>query len=185
MSSLATIARPYSTASFDFSIEKKCTNEWQIMLQNISAIVTNPECQSIMSNPKLKQEQQYNFFGAFNILTSEYQSNFLRLLIQNKRIAVIPEIAAQFTDLKNKHDQRCESTITSCYELTQQQQQQIVANLTKKYGCTIVANFIVDEKLIGGLRIQVSNEITDYSISSMLKRLQYSLLNCEELIYAT
>jgi F-type H+-transporting ATPase subunit delta len=52
---------------------------------------------------------------------------------------------------------------------------QIVANLKRKYGSDLTAQFVVNKELLGGMRIRVGNDVWDSSVRNRLHRLQQQL----------
>jgi len=52
---------------------------------------------------------------------------------------------------------------------------EILANLQKKYGNDLTAEFVVDPQLLGGMRIRVGSDVWDGTVRSRLERLQQQL----------
>jgi F-type H+-transporting ATPase subunit delta len=52
---------------------------------------------------------------------------------------------------------------------------EILANLKKKYGNDLTAEFVVDLALLGGMRIRVGNDVWDGTVRGRLERLQQQL----------
>ena len=51
----------------------------------------------------------------------------------------------------------------------------LVANLKKKYGSDLTAEFVVNPQLLGGMRIRVGSDVWDGSVRNRLERLQQQL----------
>ncbi len=51
---------------------------------------------------------------------------------------------------------------------------EIKANLEKVYGAGLEVNFVINPKLIGGLRIQVGSDLYDGSVKTRLEKLEQS-----------
>src|SRR6266850_7053054 len=56
------------------------------------------------------------------------------------------------------------ATIETATELPPESSAQIVANLQRKYGSDLTAQFVVNEKLLGGMRIRVGSDVWDSSV---------------------
>ena len=51
----------------------------------------------------------------------------------------------------------------------------LVANLKKKYGNDLTTDFVVNPKLLGGMRIRVGSDVWDGTVRNRLERLQQEL----------
>jgi F-type H+-transporting ATPase subunit delta len=67
------------------------------------------------------------------------------------------------------------ATIESASELNPQTSAKIIANLKKKYGNDLTADFVVDPTLLGGIRVRVGSDVWDGSVRNRLQRLQQQL----------
>ena len=52
---------------------------------------------------------------------------------------------------------------------------ELVANLKKKYGTNLTAEFAVDPQIVGGMRIRVGSDVWDGTVRGRLERLQQQL----------
>ena len=103
------------------------------------------------------------------------QKNFVQVLADSGRLAVLPEIAALFDELRNQHEGVLDAQIASAYPLVQQQVDDIVATLAQKYGKQIKATVHVDADLIGGVSIKVGDEVIDASVRGKLAQMAGAL----------
>ena len=67
------------------------------------------------------------------------------------------------------------AVIESATELPPAAGQQVVANLTRKYGPGLTIQFAVNKELLGGMRIRVGSDVWDSSVRNRLQRLQQQL----------
>jgi F-type H+-transporting ATPase subunit delta len=58
---------------------------------------------------------------------------------------------------------------------------ELVANLKKKYGSDLTAEFVVDPQLLGGMRIRVGSDVWDGTVRGRLERLQQQLYSFRSL----
>ena len=65
--------------------------------------------------------------------------------------------------------------IESATALNEKTREQITGNLQRKYGNYLTTEFVVNEKLIGGMRIRVGSDVWDGSVRERLQRLQQQL----------
>ena len=95
MAELATIARPYAEALY-----KACASDLggtAVWLDELAVIAANLQLQQFAGNPGVSSEQTFELIsGVVQTKLPEAAKNFLRVVIENGRISVLPEIANQF-----------------------------------------------------------------------------------------
>ena len=105
----------------------------------------------------------------------KHQKNFVQVLADNGRLAQLPDIAALFEQSRDRHENVLEATIESAFELTDAQKAAIVDTLKKRFGKGIKATTTVNPELIGGVSIQIGDEVIDASVRGKLSQLAASL----------
>ena len=112
MAELATIARPYAEALFQAA--KADAPAAAVWLDELAAIAGNEQLRQFADNPKVTAQQVFDLFaGVAKQPLSDMARNFLRTVIDNGRVAALPEIAAQFHALKNAQAGRADATVVS------------------------------------------------------------------------
>jgi len=99
----------------------------------------------------------------------------MALLAENKRLALLPEIVQLFEAVKAEREGVLEAHVTSAFELSAAQLAGLVAKLESKFGRKISAAQSVDAELIGGVMIQVGDEVMDASVRGGLANLAVTL----------
>jgi len=102
--------------------------------------------------------------------------NFIGMLVDNGRIALLPEIERQFRELKNAHESMADAEILSAFPMDGAQVSDLVSALEKKFGRKLNAKVNVDSALIGGVRVTVGDEVLDQSVSARLQRMHTALV---------
>ena len=105
------------------------------------------------------------------------QRNFVRVLADNDRLIVLPEISGLFEELKHGHEGVKDAEISSAFALDEATLKNLVADLERKFGCRIKATVKVDAELIGGVRIAVGDEVIDASVRGKLAAMATALKN--------
>lgn len=174
MAELATIARPYANALFGAGRDSlEVTGEW---LQNVAGLADSADVQAFVADPKVGEEQVLQLFQkAVPAGLPDRGMQFLRLLVRNGRVAALPEIARQFAVLKNAHAGTAEAEVTSAYEMTAAQVDALRDILEKRFGKKLTLTVTVDETLIGGVRVQIGDEVLDTSVRARLAQLRQGL----------
>ena len=102
--------------------------------------------------------------------------NFIGMLAENGRLALLPEIEHQFRELKNAHESTADAEIVSAFPMEGAQISELVSALEKKFGRKLKATVSVDAGLIGGVRVTVGDEVLDHSVSARLQRMHTALV---------
>ena len=101
----------------------------------------------------------------------QQQLNFVQVLAENERLAVLPEIAQHFEVLRSGFENVVDARVTSAFPLSEAQVADIVSTLQAKYGRAVKVTVSVDADLIGGVSVQVGDEVMDASVRGKLAQL--------------
>ena len=105
MAENVTLARPYAEAAFQLA--KAATEatsalgSWQEALDRMAAAAADAQMRDCISNPRLQPGQLAQLFLDVVGSVSAEQQNFVRLLVENERLQVLPEIRELYVELKN------------------------------------------------------------------------------------
>jgi F-type H+-transporting ATPase subunit delta len=134
----------------------------------MAAVAADPDLRAATASPNVSANQAYGLFaGACGDLASEAQ-NLVRVLIENGRLALLPEIRKIYEELKNEREGVVEAVITSAHPLESGQVSALVADLERRFGRKINPRLHIDAELIGGARLQVGDEVIDGSVRGKL-----------------
>ena len=176
MAELATIARPYAEALFS-SAQPTDLASWSEQLSELAQIASAPELVLLVNNPQVSAADLSQLIvGIAKTKVSEKVLSFLRLLNQNQRLGVLSEIAAQFNLLKNQSEGAADVMITSAFPIEGEALSSLLASLKKRFGGKeLRSTILIDPSLIGGIRVQVGDEVLDGSVKARLAQMQMSL----------
>lgn len=177
MAELATIARPYAEALFRVA-EGGDISAWSTLVQELAQVAQLPEVLSVASSPKVSRTQVAELLLA--ALKSPrargaQAKNFVQMLVDNHRIALLPEIAEQFEALKNAREGAADVQIVSAFPLEGAQLAELVTSLERKFKRKLKPAVEVDSSLIGGVRVTVGDEVLDTSVRARLAGMQAAL----------
>ncbi|HNP36091.1 MAG TPA: F0F1 ATP synthase subunit delta [Woeseiaceae bacterium] len=180
-----TIARPYAQAAFDVANEAGELTSWSQSLALAGALLANGEVADFLSNPGLDGSQRLDFLtelfakaGASKLAGGDKQgTNFLKLLLEYGRVAVMPEISEHFEAFKAKVENTVDVTVTSAAALTDADRKEFAQALEKRLGRKVELKTEIDESLIGGAVIRAGDVVIDGSLRARLAGLTNALVN--------
>jgi len=171
-----TIARPYADAIFARAVETDALELWSDMLGLLAAVAQDPSVAGLIASPKLDRAQMTELFLDIGggRLSAEGQ-NLARLLVQNDRLAILPEIAALYEQLKSEHEGALDVHVVTAFPLKPAEEQKLVAGLKQKLGREIRITSETDPELLGGVRIRAGDLVIDGSVAGQLSQLANQL----------
>ncbi len=169
MAELTTIARPYAEAAFRIAREANALPVWSEMLRFLGAIAADPQVAAALDNPKLTAADKAALLLSIGGERLDATGrNFVRVLVEADRVAVLPQIRTLFEALKNDADGVAKARIDSAFPLSDAQTAELMAALEKRFGRKIEATVNVDPALGGGARITVGDTVIDGTIEAQL-----------------
>ena len=176
MSELTTAARPYAKAVFEMAHETGALTNWSAQLAAMSAVVAADGSAALLNHPRITKEQKAEILAeAAGDALDDQGRNLLRVLAENDRFVLLPEIATIFEQLKAEAEGAVEAEITSAQEISDEQQQAIAAALEKRLGREVKLVTKVDPSLMGGAIIRAGDLVIDSSIQGRLQEMKAAL----------
>ena len=176
MAELATIARPYAEALFKATRSSSDLPSLLAQVQALAAVAADPQLRQFADNPKVSDDQVFEVLSsAAGVSLTEACKNFLRTVIDNGRLAALPDMAAQFQTLVNAGSGISQATIYSAYPIEPEPLSDIVALLEKRFGRKLDASVALEPELIGGIRVVVGDEVLDTSVRARLQQMKLAL----------
>lgn len=167
----ATIARPYARAAFEHAHAASQLAAWGELLERASTVLADPRVQPLVGNPHVQRAELVAFVGELAGAADEKSKNFLRLLADNGRLALLPQIASQYAALRAEVENTVDVTVTSAMPLTAEQSQKLTEALTRRLRRTVRLTAAVDPSLIGGAVVQAGDFVVDGSLRGRVERL--------------
>jgi F-type H+-transporting ATPase subunit delta len=175
MAELATLARPYAEALFQVAVKGDLTqasNE----IDALSNVAANPQLRQFADAPSAGAAQVFDVItSVVKTPLSDASKNLLRTVIDNGRLSVLPEIAAQFHTLVNARSGVSDAIVYSAFAIEPTQLADVVAMLEKRFKRKLNASVQVQPDLIGGIRVVVGDEVLDTSVKARLEQMKAAL----------
>jgi len=174
MAELATIARPYAEALFKATAADLAGAA--VWVEALAVIAGNPQLQQFAENPNATAQQVFDVIaGVAKAPLNDAAKNFLRTVIDNGRLSVLPEIAAQFRTLKNAQSGSSDAVVYSAFAIDGAALADVKATLEKRFGRKLNVSVELQPELIGGIRVVVGDEVLDTSVKARLEQMKVAL----------
>ena len=194
MAERITVARPYARAAFETASARRQLAEWSRALAAAAAGVGEPAVQTLLGSPKLPKEQLAQIFielvgqelgetatapslarGPRLDPIGDSGANFIRLLAENRRLGLLPEIAQGFEQLRADAERTLEATVVSASPLDDNERAALAQALKRRLDREVTLQCETDPRLIGGAVIRAGDLVIDGSVRGKLERLSLAL----------
>jgi len=176
MAQLTTLARPYAKAVFEAAKDQNAIDQWDQALAFAAVVAADQEVANILANPGLSEQRKAELFvDCFEEPLPEALRNFLLILAENKRLALVPAISVLFRLYRSDFDQSVSLTIDTAFELSADEQQKLIDALSKKLERKVELETTVNQSLIGGAVVRTGDLVIDASVRGKLAKMAKAL----------
>ena len=173
MAELATIARPYAEALFKSTgSDLDGTSKW---LDELASLAADARLRQFADSPKVANQQVVDLIAGLADPLPDTGRNFLRTVVENGRLAALPEMAAQFRVLKNTQGGTSDAVVYSAFPIAPAALGEVSGALEKRFGRKLNLTVQEDPSLIGGIRVVVGDEVLDTSVKARLEQMKVAL----------
>jgi len=176
MSQAISVARPYAQAAFEEAQKLGELKNWSEMLTKASEAILLEDMQIVINSTRVTQAQltilMLAICGEKISLTAQ---NFIKLIVENKRLFVLPEIHQKYEELRAEAEKSMDVMVTSAFKLDESQKQKIVAALKVRMGREIKLTCETNRELLGGVIIRAGDKVIDGSARTHLSELANAL----------
>ncbi len=167
------IAEVYARALFDAASEAGRTDAVREQLgQFAQTLADTPDLQVFFYSPYFSTvEQKAGLTKALSGADPLF-SNFLDVLIDNRRMPVLPAARGRFEQLWEHANRQLPVEVTSAVELDKKTVEDIGQRIGEQTGQKIQLTSRVDPEILGGIVLRVGNSILDASIRNRLEQLR-------------
>lgn len=175
MADLITIARPYAKAAFDFAVEHNNIESWQKMLVLTSEVSKDEQIRNILTSDMKPDAIAQLFINICKDVLDEYSANFIKIMAENKRLALLPEVFVLFQQYCLEKASAADVDVISAVELTAEQLSKISTAVEQRLSRKVNLKCHIDKSIISGFIIRTGDMVIDSSIRGRLNRLSDAL----------
>ena len=175
---MSVVGDRYAESLFDLAKEENQVTQYLDDIKLVGEVLdSDPQIVQFFNHVLIENDKKIQLLDqSFKGNVDQYVLNFLKLLVQSRRIRYIDDIVKSYIKLSNQYLGIKESMIYTPYELTDQQIQDIEKAISQKENKKVTLKVSIDPSLLGGIKVQISNRIYDGTIKNKVEMLKKELL---------
>ncbi len=175
---MSVLARRYAAALADVALERDDGAETKKELRGfVGAFSASPDLRNFLASPavpKPAKQAVIEKLGA-RLKLGPAVRNFLFVIVDNRRMDVLREIAQAFEAELNARLGVAEADVTSARDLSKEERRDLTETLARLTGKRIEARYALEAGLIAGAVVRIGSTIYDGSVREQLNRLRARL----------
>lgn len=173
------VSKVYAGALMDLGEESGILSQIQEELGFLTDVFMQDRDLMIFLNaPVIAKEDKKRFVDKiFSGKLSQDIVNFLKVLIDNDRQSLLPEIHSFFIDLIDIANNTKRVQVISSSRLERKTLENIEKAISSKLGMKVLMQEEVNEKILGGIILKIDDKVIDGSILKDLKNIREKLLD--------
>lgn len=172
------VAKRYARALFNVALQQDILQSVEDDLTGICAVIAHSkELRRFIANPNATREQKMVLFEkTFSDRVTALTMHTIRLLMKRRRESTIQQLKHEFVILRREHDKVSYLYVTSATPLDPLQREGLVQKIQQATGRRVEADFEIDPKLIGGVKVMYDNFVLDGTARGYLDRMRDKIL---------
>jgi len=176
MAEAITVARPYAVAAWRHAQAEGKADLWAEMLELMADVVCNETMATIVTDPRVDADRLAQLMldicgGRIN----ETAESFVKLLVDNGKLSLMPEILSVFSALKSEAGGAVDATLLAAYPVNAKFEQAIAAAMQKKLNREVKFTTEEDKSLLGGVIVRAGDMVIDASVRGQIESLANEL----------
>ena len=167
---MITSGNDYAVALFILASENGKLDEFAKELGIIKDVFKeNPDYALLLGSPNIPKKERMSVIDtAFKDKLSEYAVNFIKVLCEHGKIGLLDDTVKEFLSLKKAAENSVAAYVYTAVPLDEKQTETLKVKLEKQLSCQIIIKSVIDENIIGGIKIELDGKVIDGSIKRQL-----------------
>lgn len=164
----------YGQSLYDLAAEEKADDQIMEELEAVRGILReNPDYVTLLSEPSIPGKTRIQLLDdAFRGQIHPYLLNFLKILVEKGMLRGFSTCCSTYRTSYNKDHGISEAMVTSAVALDESQAEALREKLEKLSGRKVLLRRRVDEKVLGGLRVELDGRLFDGTVGGRLEELR-------------
>ena len=175
----STIAKNYAETLLELARRAKDLDGWGKMIMEVAnALEADQSLRLFLATPRVSADAKNEILAkAFQDRMPRHFVRFLQTLVNNRRQALIPEIAEEYRSLLDESEGRVHAQVTVAREASDADKALIARELSRVLGKTVIPHLTVNPEILGGLVVRVGDDVMDGSVRRRLASLRNQLVH--------
>ncbi len=172
------VAKRYATALFNIATQQGIVNAVDDDLSVITTALSRSEnFRTFMKSPQTTEAQKLVLLDrTFGDRVTALTMHVLRLLVEKLRDDEIFGVHQEFAELRRISGGVVKAEIATAIPLDEDHKALLVAKIKSLTGREVEPHFLIDEKLIGGVKVTYDNNVLDGTARGSLNRIKDHLI---------
>jgi F-type H+-transporting ATPase subunit delta len=172
------VARVYAEALLTAANQKSQAEEIGQELNSVVGILQqNPAISQALGSPIVKRAKKAPVIDkAFKGNVSELLFNFVNVLNEKDRLSLLRHIALAYREHYDEQVKRVRVVVKSAVALTDSQMESLKNVVSKATGLEPVLEAKIDKSLLGGMIVQIKDQVFDGSVRTRIENIRNQLL---------
>ena len=167
----------YSKAIFQIAEESNNLSNFKDDMDSIiSAHQSSDDFKNLISNPLINHSDKKEILSIVISKMNEQTSNLINLLIANKRLSILYDIANGFNDIYNQKNNVAKATVVTAIPISDKIKNQVLKKIQTLSNKSVEIENIIDKTIIGGFILRYENREYNASFSQRLNKLKSELI---------
>lgn len=162
----------YAEALFDLAFEEKSVTEMNQTFESFLNLST-ADLDEFMTHPKISKEVKKEMIDEFEL--PNVFTHFMYVVIDHDRYDLMKDIYDEFSKIIYRQNKVMHVTVYSKKALTQGEKERLITRLKKKHNRDIELKNMLDESIVGGLKVEYEGYVLDDTINNYLQSLKATL----------
>jgi F-type H+-transporting ATPase subunit delta len=168
------IVKRYAKAIVELAIENNNSSTWVNNFDDAHTFLSNRDLFAFLTSPQVPQMEKFKSIDTLK--------NFIKVLISRNQINLFQNIKEDFIRQFQSSTGKISAIISSAVKISDTQRKLIIENICKIFDVNEVdVQEKIDQKILGGLIINVGDTVIDISTSNKLENLKKHLLKTSTL----
>lgn len=173
--------RRYALALYQVAEEKGKVDQYLAELKNVVELIDNDaDFQMLIHHPSVSTLNKKKLFeNLFEGKVDEDVLSFLKVLLDKGRILEIGSMLKQMEIIYLEKHNTSIAEVKTVVPLLEEEKQQLINNLQKRFNKTIILKEELDSGILGGIFVKIENEVIDGTVKYKIEEMKKIMLKRE------
>lgn len=164
--------RRYAQAIFELALQNDQLEQWGDDLRLTDQVLQDEEFRAFLSHAEVPLDRKIAAINQVLESVDPLVKNLVSLLVSRGAVNLIHDVLTSYNRLVDVHRGRQQVEVTSAVPLSDQELERITRFASNLINKEVVVSIQVDESILGGLVIQIGDQLMDGSTRSRLEELR-------------